>query len=105
MHDENKETYYISISTGEISRSSTDSPWDFQIAANEEEITYLRGLFDANYSADWQGFYRAHVPYLQYHFDRENDTYDKNLQKIYECIYRLGDEEAKNHIEKIGILP
>ncbi|WP_335871352.1 hydrolase [Bacillus sp. 2205SS5-2] len=105
MSAENKRTYYIGISTGEISSSSTDSPWEFKISANDEEITYLRDLFDSNYSTDWQSFFRAHVPYIQYHYDRENDAYDQNLQQIYATIYELGDEEAREHIGKMNILP
>ncbi len=99
-----KKTYYISVARGEISQSSTDSPWDFKIEANDEEITLLREYFDQLYTADHLSFYRAHVPYVQYHFDRENDAYDMTLKKVYGMIYELGDEEARNHIENMGIL-
>jgi hypothetical protein len=101
---EEKRTYYISIGHGEILQTSMDSPWDFKIEATDQEITQLRELFDSNYSTDIQAFYRSHVPYIQYHYDKENDAYDKNLKRIYEMIYKLGDEEAKNHIESMGIL-
>ncbi|MDF9296257.1 hydrolase [Geobacillus stearothermophilus] len=105
MADERKKTYYVSMATGEISQLKTASPWDFQIEATDEEITQLREYFDQNYSTDWQAFWRAHVPYIQYHYDRENDAYDRTLTKIYEMIYRLGNEEAKEHIRSLGILP
>lgn len=100
-----KKTYYITVNDGEISQSSTSSPWNFKIEATDDEIIELRELFDQNYSTEWEGFYRAHVPYLQYHFDRQNDKYDEGLTQIYRAIYRLGDEEAKNHIGNMGILP
>ncbi|MGG0888861.1 hydrolase [Cytobacillus horneckiae] len=100
-----KKTYYITINDGEISQSSTSSPWDFKIEATDDEIVELRELFDQNYSTEWENFYRAHVPYLQYHFDRQNDKYDEGLTKIYGAIYKLGDEEARNHIASMGILP
>ncbi|MCA1056805.1 hydrolase [Rossellomorea aquimaris] len=96
--------YYIEIATGEISRSSTDSPWNFKISATDEEITRLREIFDSSHSVDWQNFYRAHVPYIQYHFDRQNDAYDENLRQVYSMIHDLGDEEAKKHIESMRIL-
>jgi hypothetical protein len=99
-----KNTYYIQMATGEISRSSTDSPWNFKIEATDEEITEMREIFDNNHSTDWQGFYRAHVPYVQYHYDRENDDYDDNLRKAYKMIHELGDDDAKQHIESMGIL-
>ena len=101
---EERHDYYIEVATGEISRSSTDSEWNFKISATDEEITQLREVFDSNHSVDWQNFYRAHVPYVQYHFDRENDAYDENLQQVYGMLHLLGDEEVKKFIEGIGIL-
>ncbi|AIM15985.1 hydrolase [Neobacillus sedimentimangrovi] len=100
-----KKTYYIDVGTGEISQSATASTWSFKIQATDEEITQLRELFDQNYSTEWKNFFRAHVPYVQYHYDRENDEYDSRIQQIYSMIYRLGDQEAKNHIESMNILP
>jgi hypothetical protein len=105
MLDEQKKTYYIDVGSGEITRSATSSTWSYQIQANDEEITQLRELFDQNYSTEWQNFFRAHVPYVQYHHDRENDAYDDTIQQVYGMIYELGDEEAKRHIESMNILP
>ena len=102
--NEERHDYYIEVATGEISRSSTDSEWNFKISATDEEITQLREVFDSNHSVDWQNFYRSHVPYVQYHFDRENDAYDENLQQVYGMLHRLGDEEVKKFIDSIGIL-
>jgi hypothetical protein len=99
-----KRDYYIWLPNGQISQDPTASPWNFKIEATDEEITELREYFDQNYSNEWRNFFRAHVPYIQYHYDRENDDYDETLLKIYECIYKLGDEEAKKHIESMGIL-
>ncbi len=101
---EERNDYYIEVATGEISRSSTDSPWNFKISATDEEIIGLREIFDSNHSVSWQNFYRAHVPFVQYHFDRENDAYDENLHRVYETLHRLGDEEARAFIESMGIL-
>lgn len=99
-----KKTYYVTVGTGEISQSATSSPWNFKIEATDDEITYLRELFDANYSNEWQNFFRAHVPYVQYHHDRENDAYDATMIQVYNVIHQLGDQEAKQHIESMGIL-
>jgi hypothetical protein len=100
----NKNTYYIWLPNGQISRNRESSPWNFRIEATDQEITRLREYFDENYSNEIKNFYRAHVPYLQYHFDRENDAYDETLYKVYEMIYELGDEEARSHIDSMGIL-
>jgi hypothetical protein len=103
--EQQKKTYYVSMESGEISQVKTASPWDFQIEATDDEIIQLREYFDQNYSTDLQAFFRAHVPYVQYHYDRENDAYDRTLMEIYKLIYKLGNEEAKAHIRSLGIIP
>lgn len=103
--EDQKKTYYIDVGHGQISQSSTASAWSFKIQANDDEITQLRELFDQNYSTEWKNFFRAHVPYVQYHHDRENDSYDSTIDQVYEMIYNLGDEEAKSHIRSMNIIP
>ncbi|MBS4173895.1 hydrolase [Bacillus sp. FJAT-49736] len=100
----NKHTYYVDLGSGEISRSRADSVWNFKIEATDEEITKLRQIFDSNYDADIEGFLRAHIPVLEYHHDRPNDISDENLLRAYQMLYELGDEDAKKHIDSIGIL-
>ncbi|MDP4086284.1 MAG: hydrolase [Bacillota bacterium] len=99
-----KKIYFIDVGSGEISQSATSSTWSYKVEATDEEITDLRELFDQNYSTEWQNFFRAHVPYVQYHYDRENDAYDQTIEKIYGMIYKLGDEEAKKHIKNMNII-
>ncbi|MFZ3589352.1 hydrolase [Bacillus sp. DJP31] len=99
-----KKTYYISLGSGEISQISTASPWNYKIEASDDEIVQLREYFDQIYSTDWQGFMRAHVPYVEYHWDPTNDAYDETMQKVYGLIHELGDEETKQHITKEGLL-
>ncbi|WP_078433490.1 hydrolase [Metabacillus halosaccharovorans] len=98
MMDQTKKTYYITVGSGQISQLSTVSAWDFKIEATDEEIVQLREYFDQVYSADFQGFLRSHTPYVQYHYDRENDAIDETHKKVYRMIYELGDEEAREHI-------
>ncbi len=100
-----KRTYFISVGKGEIMQTSDASPWNFQIEATDQQIIKLREYFDQSYSTDWQSFFRAHVPYVQYHYDRENDAYDEALLQVYRMIFELGDEAAKEHIRSMGILP
>ncbi|KKK36220.1 hydrolase [Mesobacillus campisalis] len=102
---ESRKTYYIDVASGEISQSRTASTWNFQIQANDEEITRLREEFDCSHSSGVENFLRAHVPFLEYHHDRQNDEQDASLKRIYAMIHQLGDQEAKKHIESMGILP
>lgn len=99
-----KRTYYVNISSGEISQSGIDSPWNFQIEATEEEISTLRQYFDHHEAGDFPNFIRAHIPFREYHYDKENDIQDEALQQVYEFIYQRGNEETKQLIESMGIL-
>nr|WP_057772289.1 hypothetical protein [Cytobacillus dafuensis] len=104
MMSENKKAYYIKVETGEISQSKTDSSWDFKIEATDDEIIELRDYFNQNYSTEWMNFFRAHIPFIEYHDDKDNDAYDSTIRKVYEMIYQLGDQEARRHIQSMGIL-
>jgi hypothetical protein len=75
----------------------------FQILATDKEIRQLQELFYENEQADWKTYGRAHIPFLEYHHDPQNDEYDNTMKQIYLMLYQLGNEEAKNHIEKMGI--
>jgi hypothetical protein len=99
-----KKMYYISLGNGEISQISTASSWNYKIEASDDEIVQLREYFDQIYSSDWQGFLRAHVPYVEYHHDPTNDAYDETMGKVFELIYTLGDDETRQHISQQGIL-
>ena len=53
---EQKKTYYIEISSGEITQSASDSPWNYEIEATPEEIQTLRSYFDQNEKGDLVNF-------------------------------------------------
>ncbi|MFY4777266.1 hydrolase [Metabacillus sp. RGM 3146] len=99
-----KKTYYVSVGSGEISQSETASTWEFKIEATADEIVELRECFDQVNLASWQGFFRSHVPFMEYHYDKQNDEVDDMNLKVYRMIYVLGDEEAKEHIRSQNIL-
>ncbi|WP_170008005.1 hydrolase [Bacillus fonticola] len=104
MLENEKKTYYINLGNGEISRSGTSSEWNFTVEATDDEIVKLRECFDSMHSSNWQSFLRAHVPYVQYHYDRENDAYDRTLMEVYQMVHELGDDSAKQWVEQSGML-
>ncbi|EKN65972.1 hypothetical protein BABA_17552 [Neobacillus bataviensis LMG 21833] len=103
--DGQKKSYYIDVGTGHITSNATSSTWSYKIQATDEEITQLRELFNQNYSTEWKNFFRTHIPYLEYHHDKENDAYDSTIHQVYGMLHKLGDDEAKSHIESMNILP
>lgn len=99
-----KNIYYIAIGSGEIMSTPTASPWQFKIEATDEEIRSLRAIFDSSADNSVADYLRAHIPFREYHKDPTNNVYDQNLLRAYETVHQLGDEEAKSHIESMGIL-
>lgn len=100
---EDKKTYYVDLTSESILTEPLDSP-SFVIHATEQEVNVLRAIFEKKYEADLETFVRSHIPYLEYHHDPENDHYDASQKIIYSIIYLLGNEEAKQHIEQMGVL-
>ena len=99
-----KRTYYIDLGSGGISLNESSSTWNYKIQADDEEITALREEFELNHRHGVENFLRAHIPFKEYHTDKENDLQDASMERIFRMIYTLGDEEARQHIKSIGIL-
>uniref|UniRef100_UPI0020C0D413 transposase n=1 Tax=Lysinibacillus sp. D4A3_S15 TaxID=2941227 RepID=UPI0020C0D413 len=45
--------------------------------------------------------WRAQLPYIQYHLDRENDEIDFRLMKIYALVHEYGGEETKSFVQQL----
>jgi hypothetical protein len=99
-----KTTYYVSVQADTIQEQAAEEHFEFEIEATPEEIDKLQELFAEKEDAEDGTFWRAHVPFLEYHNDEANDQYDKNLKDIYQMIHQLGCDSTKKHIESMGIL-
>ncbi|SES63747.1 hypothetical protein SAMN05421676_10122 [Salinibacillus kushneri] len=99
-----KEKYYVSLGTQEISRLKAQNNEDFVIYATPEEVGELRELFNEMYGADIGAFIRAHIPFREYHHDDDNDTYDDGLINVLQMLYRLGDDQTREHIASMQML-
>ncbi|WP_050181074.1 hypothetical protein [Domibacillus robiginosus] len=96
-----KQPYYIAIANGEIQSQPDVAPWNFRVFANEKEIQSLRELLNSMNREDFGSFWRAHIPIVPYHEDKNNDQYDRYIMALYDKIYELGDEDARGHIKKM----
>lgn len=99
-----KRTYYVSVQAESIMAEQGDSAYEFEIEATDREVGILQEMFEELDDADNVTAIRAHIPYVQYHDDPENDAYDVQLQAIYRKLHELGTAETKHHIESMGIL-
>ncbi|WP_050613743.1 hypothetical protein [Bacillus testis] len=99
-----QEVYYISIQSGQVSREPQEGDSQFRIIATDQEYRDIEVLANELYDSDLKTHFRAQIPFLEYHHDKENDEYDSRLISLYEKIYQLGDAETKAHIDSMGIL-
>ncbi|MGM8216524.1 hydrolase [Bacillaceae bacterium W0354] len=96
-----KRKFYVCVETQEISELKAGNNDQFVIYGGPEDIIKLRECFDEMQDAEYSTFWRAHVPFKEYHHDEDNDSYDECLLRAYKMIYNLGDQETRNHIEQM----
>ncbi|MGE7877800.1 hydrolase [Peribacillus muralis] len=99
-----KQTYHVDLVSGDVLGQKLEENPSFTIHATDEELVELKQCLEEHHTNDLESYARSHVPYLLYHHDRANDKYDAAMKKLYAIIYQLGDENAREHIEEIGIL-
>ncbi|WP_075617178.1 hypothetical protein [Paenisporosarcina indica] len=100
---EEKRTYYVDINSESILPEPVEST-SFVIQATAKEVQALEAVFEKKYEHDLETYVRSHIPFLEYHHDPENDRYDASQKMIYAILYVLGNKEAKEHIEEMGIM-
>ncbi|MFC4404798.1 hydrolase [Gracilibacillus xinjiangensis] len=98
-----KKKYYVNIGTQEISQIPYGANTEFVIEATDEEIFLLREKFNEIHDADMSAFVRAHIPYMPYHNDPQNDKYDSGMKGVYQMIYNLADSETKKAMDEENI--
>ncbi len=99
-----KKKYYVNLQSKEISQIQYQNNDMFTIEATDEEVLLLRKKLDGADVAEYDTFWRAHVPIVPYHNDPSNDRYDRNLREAYQMIYDLGDDATRSFIEETGML-
>lgn len=92
---------YVSVTHHQYYFHPDDSPWEYEIEGKPEVITILDELFNQKQEWEWKNFLRAHLPYIPYHLDPENDEVDLRLKKLYAVIHEYGTDDAKVLIESM----
>jgi len=98
-----KMAYYVDMTSERVLPEPLESP-SFTIYATRQEVAVLERIFEKNHEKDMESYVRAHIPTFEYFDDPVNKKYDATMKMVYAVIYALGDEEAKRHIEGMGIL-
>lgn len=92
---------YVSITDQRVFHSPHDSPWEFEVEVERPFIAIFHRLFNQMNDLEFRNFLRAHLPYIPYHFDRNNHDIDVRTKKIYAIIHEFSDEPTKRFIEAL----
>lgn len=96
-----KKTYYVSVQAGSVLENQGDAAYEFEIVASERDIDLLEEQFGLLSDWDNSSAFRAHLPGVPYHQDREQDGYDYTLTEVYRMLYKLGTDETKRTIAQM----
>ncbi len=99
-----RERYYVNLNSRNITKEPYGSTGNYIIYASKEEVGQLRAKMNEMYDSDFISFWRAHVPFVPYHLDTSNDTYDANINEAFQMVYDLGEEETKAALLDMGVL-
>src|SRR5699024_2998753 len=96
--------YFVNMTTNEISDEPHAESYSFKIIATSEDVLQLKAIMDNIHTADVGSLARASIPFKPYHEHKSMDLHDESYMAAYQMIYRLGNDETKTEIEKMGIL-
>lgn len=98
-----KKNYYVSVQAGTVLENQGDTAYEFEIQATAEEVEYLQQLLSEKWEFEHATVVSAYLPGIPYHQDDENVGYDNSLRSIYGYIHKLGNGEAKQTIDSMGL--
>ena len=97
------ETYkmYVSVAHQQVYHRPHDSPWEYEVEVPNAYVPIFHRLFEQMYDLEIRNFYRAHLPYIPYHYDKDNHDIDLRTMKVYALIHEFTNDESKRFIEKL----
>lgn len=94
-------TIYLSVANQSYSYEPLGLPCEFKLNLEDQQVKIFENLFLQLDSLEFHNIVRAHLPYIQYHLDEENDEIDARLKKIYALIHEFGDSQTKEFVEQL----
>lgn len=92
---------YVSVVNQQVYSHPHDSPWEYEIAVTKEAAVIFKRLFNQMDRLEFRNFLRSHLPYVPYHYDRDNHDIDLRTMKVYALIHEFTDNESKKFIENL----
>ena len=92
---------YVSVVNQQVYHQPDDSPWEYEVDVTKEYIPIFHRLFHQMDRLEVRNFLRAHLPYVPYHYDKDNHDIDVRTMKVYALIHEFTDDKTKRFIEKL----
>jgi len=92
---------YVSVVHQQVYHQPHDSPWEYEVDVPNEYVPIFHRLFTQMDRLEFRNFLRAHLPYVPYHYDKDNHDIDKRTMKVYALIHEFTDDTSKQFIEKL----
>ncbi|MER2090127.1 MAG: transposase [Sporosarcina sp.] len=92
---------YVSIVNQQVYYHPDDSPWEFEVDVEREYIPVFHRLFKQIYELEFRNFLRSHLPFMPYHYGRNNYKVDERTMRLYALIHEFTDENTKRFIEEL----
>ncbi|OBG86323.1 hypothetical protein A9X05_01860 [Mycobacterium sp. E3298] len=99
-----KETYYVSVSAGTITKEENHTTDQLSVYATEREIDQLMALFAKRAETDDLTHLRGIIPFKSADHDPATDKYNEQMLDIYRMVFRIGTEETRRHLIHMDIL-
>ncbi|MFC3799926.1 hypothetical protein [Cohnella sp. GCM10012308] len=103
-HSPGRETYYVSVSAGTITKEENHTTDQLSVFATDREIDLLMSLFAKRAKTDDLTSLRGIIPYKSADHDPATDKYNEQMLDIYRTIFRIGTEETRKHLIHMDIL-
>ncbi|NLY78562.1 MAG: transposase [Lysinibacillus sp.] len=94
-------TLYVNVLNQSYSYFPLGEPCEFKLEMEQKKALLFKKLFSQLNTLEFDNMVRAHLPYIPYHLDEENDEIDIRLKKIYALVHEFGDEKTKEFIESL----
>ncbi len=90
---------FVSVTNQQIYPVAHVSPWEYEIEIDKEVVPVFQLIFNQMGNLEFDNFLRSHLPYVPYHYDKNNHTLDLRTMKLYALIHEYTDESSKRFIE------
>lgn len=92
---------YVSIANQQVYSHKHASPWEYEVEMSRELVPVFHQLFSQMDRLEFRNFLRSHLPYVPYHYDRDNHDVDRRTMMLYALVHEFSDDETKKFIEQL----